>query len=528
MKYISYVSLILLTTFALSSCNDFLDASPNKGDGIELKTFEELEALLSAKMEPSDRQAVWDCNQAQRFMSDCYGVTVDLADCGFENMLDYTAIELNCFQPKYTAEIKSVNSSWLCAYKNIFLANTILTYLDQVTGGTSEQRATLAQRAHFIRAYNYYELANCYCVPYCEANLNELGLPINTGVGYTEDYSRSTLKEVYELIVSDLTAALPLSLPLVEGAEVKIWRENNAAVNGFAARLYLTMGDYPKAQEFAEKALACYGELANYNNEIEAAEAEDLVEGELHNTITWYLKTMNDRTGLIPGLLQRSYYRRYHFTDSWAIPSDKLLESFGQDDEERNYDLRYKYFYYTDYAPLGSVGLGLEYEFEGEMPGYSYFCGDDFDSGPSVSEMILIKAETMARQGQWSQALKYLNTDFRPFRISVDAPDEFRNLTADGKDKAIEVILAERMREFPFTLRWHDIRRCNFNDDPNDDITITREFYEIDPSGVHAPLYDEIVEYTLTPKSNKYIYTMAIPSTEVTVSNGMIEQNKYE
>ena len=84
------------------------------------------------------------------------------------------------------------------------------------------------------------------------------------------------------------------------------------------------------------------------------------------------------------------------------------------------------------------------------------------------------------------------------------------------------------MREFPFTLRWHDIRRCNFNDDPNDDITITREFYEIDPSGVHAPLYDEIVEYTLTPKSNKYIYTMAIPSTEVTVSNGMIEQNKYE
>ena len=43
-----------------------------KGDGIELETFEQLEALLAARMEPIDRSAIWDCNAAQRYMSECF------------------------------------------------------------------------------------------------------------------------------------------------------------------------------------------------------------------------------------------------------------------------------------------------------------------------------------------------------------------------------------------------------------------------------------------------------------------------
>lgn len=522
MKYIDKIGLTLLVTLIVSSCNDFLDEKPKKGDGIELETFEQLEALLAARMEPIDRSAIWDCNAAQRYMSDCYEMPMDIA-MGMVALADYTALELNCFQPKYTAEIQSSNSLWLCAYKNIFMANTVLAYLDKVTGGTSAQRATLAQRAHFIRAYNYYELVNCYCVPYCEANLKELGVPINISIEYNENYSRGTLKDVYDLIESELAQALPLSVPLIEGGERKIWRENSAAVNGFAARLYLTMGDYAKAKDFAEKALACDGELADYNTDIEPVEEFEDGNGELRTVTTWYDESTFDMTGLLSGINQKSYYRRYHFTDSWAIPSAKLQEAFDTDN-----DLRYKYFYYEEYISLCIMGMGVEY-FEDEAPGYSYYNGDDFDSGPCVSEMLLIKAEAMARQGQWNDALTYLNTNFRPYRISSEAPADAVSLTAANKDEAIDVILKERMREFPFTLRWHDIRRCNFNNDPNDDVTITRRFYKLSSTGAHSPIFDdEPVEYTLTPKSNKYIYTMAIPSTEVTVSNGMIEQNKYE
>lgn len=523
MKYMNKINLILFTLFFLCSCNDFLDEKPRKGDGITLETFEQLEALLSAKTEPLQRQGLFDGNAAQRFMTDCYELTTDICDAGYENLLDYTAFELNCFQPKYTEELLS-DTQWLCGFKNIYLANTILFYLDKVTGGTPEQRATLAKRAYFIRAYNYYELANCYCVPYCEANLNELGLPINEDINYKEEYFRASLKEVYEFIESDLKQALDLSTPLIEGGVRKVWRENSALVNGFAARLYLTKGDYATAKMYAEKALDHESDLADYNNpaEIAADMAED-GNGDLHESNTWYTTTQYELEALYAATAQRSYYRRNNFTESWTIPSQKFLDSFNKD-----YDMRYKYFYYEDFVPLSIDGWGIFYEFTDIIPGYSYFSSNDYDSGPSVSEMILIKAESMARQGQWSEALNYLNTNFRPYRIAQDAPANVKNLSATNKDEAIAVILKERMFEFPFTLRWHDIRRCNFNDDSNDDITITRSFYEIDPGGVHAPLYDNVVEYKLGPNSNKYTYTMAIPAKEVTVSKGTIEQNRYE
>lgn len=525
MKYIHKISLILLTAAALCSCNDYLDEKPRKGDGVELETFSQLEALMAARMEGADRQSIWDCNQAQRYMSDCYELTADIClNASFENVMDYTAFELNCFQPKYTEEIQDINSSWLCGYKNIYLANAVLYYMDKVTGGTPQQKEELAKRARFMRAYNYYELANCYCVPYCKANENELGLPISTDIEYKKHYSRSTLKEVYDFIEEDLIQALDLSLPLVEAGTRKTWRENSAAVNGFAARFYLTKGAYAKAKEFAEKALECNSELADYNDPsvVVMEEAEDEY-GDLHPAPSWYNMTMYDVTGLVPGDCQKSYYRRMNYTNSWSIPSRKFLDSFNQD-----YDMRYKLFYYEDYVPLSMGGFGLDYELTDAIPGYSYFCGDDYDSGPCTSEMILIKAEAMARLGQWNEALNYLNTNFRPYRISQDAPAEVRNLSANNQSDAVNLILKERMLEFPFTLRWHDIRRCNFNDDTADDIIITRSFYELDPSGVHSPLYENVIEYTLGPTSNKYTYTMAIPATEVTVSQGTIEQNKFQ
>lgn len=524
MKYINNISLILLIMATLSGCNDFLDEKPRKGNGVELETFSQLVALMAAKVDGEDRQALWDCNAAQRYMTDCYGLTTRHCDIGFEELGDYTAIELNCFQPQYTEEIQAANSSWLCSFRNIFKVNTVLFYVDKLPGGTEEERAILAKRAYFMRAYNYFELANCYCVPYSEANLNELGLPINKDIEYKDHYKRASLGEVYDFIESDLMQALDLSVPLIEGGVRKVWRENSAAVNGFAARFYLTKGDYVKAKTYAEKALELSSDLADYTTggEIYTEDAEDW-NGDIHTSTNWFNETMVDVTGLLPATYQRSYYRRMSFTGTWTIPSQKFLDSFNKD-----YDMRYKYFNYDSYVPLSLGGVGVDYEFEDDIPGYSYFSGDDFDSGPSVSEMILIKAESMARQGQWTEALNYLNTNFRPYRISSDAPANVINLSANNKDEAIAEILKERMLEFPFTLRWHDIRRCNFNDDPNDDITITRSFYEIDPGGVHAPLYKNVVEYKLGPTSNKYTYTMAIPSTEVVVSQGTIEQNKYE
>lgn len=76
--------------------------------------------------------------------------------------------------------------------------------------------------------------------------------------------------------------------------------------------------------------------------------------------------------------------------------------------------------------------------------------------------MMLIVAECQARQDQVSDAMQTLN-DFRRYRISTSAPSEVLNLTASGRDEAVGAILEERAREFPFSRRWNDIRRCNYS-----------------------------------------------------------------
>lgn len=537
MKNVNKISSIVLLALVLFSCNDYLDEMPRKGNGIELKTIEQLEALLSARAEQMERQALFDWNHAQRYMSDCYELTADVYtnNIGGNEMWvsfeDRTSTNLNCFHPEYTQELEAGSTAWLYAFKNIYLANTILYYLDKVTGGSAEQRDLLAQRAHFMRAYHYYELANCYCVPYCEANQNELGLPISTTIEYKEgSYFRSTLKEVYDFIESELLQSLDISTPLTEGGVRKVWRENNAAVNGFAARFYLTKGDYIQAGKYAQKALDCNSDLVNYNDPSEISQTsitfimdlgEDMQIPFEYTISTWYEKTQDDKTAMLAADFQKSYYRRISGSSTWMIPSRKFVDKLKAE------DLRRKFFYYEDYGNLALYAMLAPWMPEG-VPGYSYFCGDDFDSGPCTAEMILIKAESMARQGQWQQAISYLNSDFRPYRISSEATADIINLSASNQEEAINAILEERMLEFPYTLRWHDIRRCNFNNDPNDDITITRHFYELDPGGIHAPLENgDVVTYTLDSHSNKYMYTMAIPESEIFVSAGSIEQNRY-
>ena len=57
---------------------------------------------------------------------------------------------------------------------------------------------------------------------------------------------------------------------------------------------------------------------------------------------------------------------------------------------------------------------------------------------------------------------------------------------------------------------------------PNDDVTITRNFYNIDQYSVDT---GNIKTYTLTPQSRRY--AVAIPNADIIAGNGDIEQNKY-
>lgn len=83
--------------------------------------------------------------------------------------------------------------------------------------------------------------------------------------------------------------------------------------------------------------------------------------------------------------------------------------------------------------------------------------------------------------------------------------------------------MEERRRELPFTQRFFDVRRFNNNEDPSDDVVMTRTFYPIGSSvieGSQAP-----ITYQLDKKSRKF--ARPLPNTDINTTEGVLEQNTY-
>ena len=154
-----------------------------------------------------------------------------------------------------------------------------------------------------------------------------------------------------------------------------------------------------------------------------------------------------------------------------------------------------------------------------EYPGYIFFFKDRIPSGPTVAEMYLIKAEALARTNDVAGAMTALNT----LRAKRMVPGSWVNLTASGAGDAIKKVIDERRREMPFVQRWYDLRRYNNNDDPNDDVVLSKTFYPYTNSAVLTS--EPVSVYTLPANSKRY--AAPIPRTEIISSNGAIEQNNY-
>lgn len=95
-----------------------------------------------------------------------------------------------------------------------------------------------------------------------------------------------------------------------------------------------------------------------------------------------------------------SYYYRFLTNGSWNYyPSQELLNLYDQDN-----DLRYKYHIVENYSYARGI-VDPPYS----QPGYIFFFKSDILSGPSVPEMLLIKAEAQTRQGRWNEGLTTVN-----------------------------------------------------------------------------------------------------------------------
>jgi hypothetical protein len=148
----------------------------------------------------------------------------------------------------------------------------------------------------------------------------------------------------------------------------------------------------------------------------------------------------------------------------------------------------------------------IEYDYTDEGGRFFYkdrVMGESRNVGPTVPEMMLIKAEYYARSGDAVSAMSWVNR----LRVKRFTAANYTALTATDGNDALVKVLQEREREFFCRLlRWWDMRRLKA--ESRFQQSITRSFGGV----IH----------TLTPNSDRYVFQIAPYNIKL---NPEIQQN---
>jgi tetratricopeptide (TPR) repeat protein len=137
------------------------------------------------------------------------------------------------------------------AYRPAYMANLVLSQLDKLPKDAT--RDGYEGEAYFLRAINHFQLLVNYSPIPTQPGYSDTAL----GIVYMLDNdptlrpSRPTVKESYDMVLSDLNAAKDLI-----GTAVVAGRANKAAVYTLLSRVYLFKGEYANAISAANSAIA--------------------------------------------------------------------------------------------------------------------------------------------------------------------------------------------------------------------------------------------------------------------------------
>ena len=478
-----------------NSCEDYLSELPSKGANQPVTHIDQLIGLLN---NPNVREL----DATGSFLTDDTGFTTEFYDEAYTFFSNSEPVYYYTFETDKLAS-QAMDPLWTSLYATIYNANLILENANEVEGDPDTKEQIKAE-GHFLRAYSYWRLANQYCLPYCEANLNEPGLPLRKTTNMEESLVRSSLEETYRFIDEDLTEALKIKVTTTD----QPWRVSQPTIQAFLSRYYLFRGEYEKAVSAADEALKNAGrvQLKDYNS---ISAGMSFIPGFLE------FPEMGNFTENQVVMWQEFFYAKTSGNiQSWYVPSEELLAHYDPTNDLR----RRKLFTYNSMLLLPETANGI-------FLGYNFFywITPQIPSGVTIQEVMLNKAEALLRQTNPAkdEALELLY-DLRKHRYDATAEEEITRVEAATNDEALKKVLEERRRELPFTHRWFDIRRFAVNETAWDDVEITHSFYAITDGAVDR---SQVKTYTLPVGSRRY--AMPINENDISASNGTIKQNEF-
>lgn len=393
---------VCFVLLVLTGCGKFLDAKPNKG----LVVPEELEQLLSLMRK--ENESMRDPIYGEISTDDYYWDIMDLNSKQEPIRNTYNWVSKDMFGSEDPTD-------WVFHYRFIYYANTVLEKLPDIQPSIAEKALWNKAKgeALFYRGKFHYDIAIIWASAYNTLDINKaLGVPVRLHTNFNERSYRTSLKDTYMQIVKDIEESVNY---LPEIAE-HVTRPSKLTARAMLARIYLSMGKYEQALQYAEEVLKVKSELIDFKT--------------LATTAAYPLPMFNKEV-IFHSHMQTSMSNIYMNPD--------LFESYSDDDLRKDH-----YFKYQNNGKVNFKG--------------SYYGSSVLFAGLAVDEMYLIAAECSARKSGLDNARRYLHS-LLDMRYNQDTAPRLEGLS---KEELILYILAERRKELVFRgLRWGDVKRLN-------------------------------------------------------------------
>lgn len=264
-KYNNIIVLLGIFAILLSSCSEMLDTKPrstvSQGQVTELANSDPgaLALILDPMVAGMYGQLVaYNSLGRTSVRHDDHGIKglLHIADLMGEDVVQ-TSGSYGWYWYDYLLDNRETDllhpeQVWQYFYRLIKLANDIIVQIPADTDDS--QLKSFRGQALATRAYSYHYLVQFYQNTYV-GHEDDPGVPIVTEVPNTDGYPRAPMREVYALMVQDLTAAIELLRGFQRPSKGII---DSQVASGYLARVYLSMEEWDKAAAAANSARQGY------------------------------------------------------------------------------------------------------------------------------------------------------------------------------------------------------------------------------------------------------------------------------
>lgn len=518
------ISIIGLFVLALGSCSDdFLQKVPTDSvsTDIALGDVDNMVLALNGMHRTIYAQNNLGINSyaGQQYMLPCYEYGAGDAlhsvtgNGWFRELLQWL---------RHTTQTSiDVYYGWTHHYNMIASANNIINAAAEMP--ESEELNNVLGQAYTYRAWAHFALVRLFGKAYMIGDPStDLGVPIMkaTAAPY-EGLSRSTVQEVYDFIIEDLNTAIT-AFENGSTSRVDLSNLNIDVAHGVAARVYLTIGQWDNAATHAAEARADYPLMTEteYKSGFNSWSNPEWI---------WGSQIIQDQT---------TYYRAYFYycsnnfngTQSRGNPkfiNHELYDMIEDTDYRKDLFLRDCPSTFDDWDAGDNEGrYETEKEYDDAVKEYrtivnngeshnmvpymhiklSQSNGSTIDPMDLVlmrsSEMYLIEAEALAKQGKDSEAQDIL------YLLASERDEAYTKSTNTGDALVEEILIQRRIELFIEGHRWFDILR-------ND------ESLDLTNSGADASLYLDGMEQDRPSVNDAWIWQ--IPEDELNANPNMVQ-----